>query len=410
MANNIKLKGFVMESGERYCLLVNSESGMPLYFPNLFVTTQVRNRSLSYASMEKVLVSIAVLLNYVAERKDNLESRFRTQQYLETHELDAIRDYAQKRLLSENRVVIKIQKSAKQYVASETTYTRVTYISLYIKWLAEYLIFDNAEKNTVQKINQMVKGLNARRPTKRGRNSGLIDKGLDEKKIETLQEVFKPNSNANPFRNISIQVRNDLMFSIMFYLGMRRGEVLNIRIRDIDFNNNQLVVIRNADEKDDTRTNEVNAKTLDRRLLLKDTLVKDISNYIINYRKFVSKPKQPDYLFVTHKNGPTKGLPLSISGFKKVIASAKKVSANINDFSAHRLRHHWNERFSREMDGKDKPLSEEQQEAARSDLMGWTQGSGTAASYNKRFIKYKAFEASLDLQESMVRLPKGMVK
>jgi len=32
-------KSFIMESGERYCLLV--ERGMPLYYPNLYVTTQI---------------------------------------------------------------------------------------------------------------------------------------------------------------------------------------------------------------------------------------------------------------------------------------------------------------------------------------------------------------------------------
>jgi len=40
--------------------------------------------------------------------------------------------------------------------------------------------------------------------------------------------------------------------------------------------------------------------------------------------------------------------------------------------------------------------------------MGWREGSGTAATYNKRFIRQKAHEAGLALQEGMIRLPKGV--
>jgi len=43
----------------------------------------------------------------------------------------------------------------------------------------------------------------------------------------------------------------------------------------------------------------------------------------------------------------------------------------------------------------------------RSYLMGWKEGSGTAAHYNKRFVKKKANEAALKLQEGMIRVPKG---
>ena len=51
----ISIKSFVMNSGERYCLLVDHDTGLPLYNPNLYVTTQVRNRSLSYSAMESAL-------------------------------------------------------------------------------------------------------------------------------------------------------------------------------------------------------------------------------------------------------------------------------------------------------------------------------------------------------------------
>jgi hypothetical protein len=69
--------------------------------------------------------------------------------------------------------------------------------------------------------------------------------------------------------------------------------------------------------------------------------------------------------------------------------------------TGHQLRHRWNEDFSERMDKMDEPHSPEVQEKLRSYLMGWREGSGTSATYNQRFIKKKAHEAALKLQEGM---------
>ena len=93
--NNYSVKTFIKSDGERYCLLINRDSGLPLYYPNLFITTQVRNRSLSYAAMESNLGGISVLLSYMDEKGQNIEQRFKEDNYLKIEELDAIRDYCQ---------------------------------------------------------------------------------------------------------------------------------------------------------------------------------------------------------------------------------------------------------------------------------------------------------------------------
>jgi len=72
-----RTQGFVLGDGERSCLLVDPGSGMPPFYPNLFVTTQVRNRSLSTASMDAASSAINVLLTYCTERGIDLENRIR---------------------------------------------------------------------------------------------------------------------------------------------------------------------------------------------------------------------------------------------------------------------------------------------------------------------------------------------
>lgn len=415
MLPNVFMKSFVMAEGERYCLLVESNTGLPLYFPNLFVSTQVRNRSLSFSAMQSALSGIAVLLKFMFERDEDIEDRFKQNQFFEINELDAIKDFCQ--IKFSNRV-IKADSSGvftlaelrefDEKVSPQTEYVRLTVVSHYVKWLSEMISGEARDKNVVLRIGKMAKGLLERRPVKKNRNNGLVEKGLDEKQLELLFELFRPESEFNPFTDKSVRVRNRLMFLLLYHTGIRGGELLNIRIKDIDFNQNQLLIIRRADEKDDPRKNQPLTKTLDRRIPLKETLVKEIHNYILNYRRLVVGPRQPDYLFVTHKYGPTKGLPITIPGYRKVMTIVRMAFPQLYNLTGHRLRHAWNLQFSELMDSMDSPPTEERQEEMRSNIMGWKPGSGTAATYNQRFIKRKGQEAALKLQEGMTRLPKNM--
>jgi integrase len=141
---------------------------------------------------------------------------------------------------------------------------------------------------------------------------------------------------------------------------------------------------------------------------MKDTLAQEIHRYILNDRKNIPNAKKNDFLFVTHKSGPTQGQPLSKSGYKKVIEVVRKAAPSLFNLAGHKLRHTWNDDFSNHMDAMDKPPSESDQEKLRSYLMGWREGSGTAAHYNKRFVRKKAHEAALNLQEGMIRVPEGV--
>lgn len=128
--------------------------------------------------------------------------------------------------------------------------------------------------------------------------------------LDTLFEVIKPGSDLNPF-SIDVQRRNRLMILLLFYLGIRGGELLNIRIQDIDFSTNRIRIFRRADELADSRTNQPHAKTRDRLLPLAESLVQELHSYIIQDRRKVRNAKKNDYLFVTYKLGPTVGNPIS---------------------------------------------------------------------------------------------------
>ena len=201
MNSSFSVKSFVMHSGERFCLLVNKNNGMPLFYPNLYVTTQVRNRSLSFSAMQSELGAIAVLLKFMGERGDDIEIRFRQLKFFEVFELDAIRDFCQisfkKRTMNaDSHGIFNLAElqEADEKVSSQTCYVRLSFISNYIKWLAEIILGANLEKNVAQRISKMTTELKARRPVSKGRNNGLVEKGLNEAQLEMLFELFSSKS------------------------------------------------------------------------------------------------------------------------------------------------------------------------------------------------------------------------
>ena len=73
MSSHHAIRSFVLPDGERYCLLIHAPSGVPLYYPTLYVTTQIRNASTSVSVLEAALSAINILFAFCRERKINLE-------------------------------------------------------------------------------------------------------------------------------------------------------------------------------------------------------------------------------------------------------------------------------------------------------------------------------------------------
>jgi integrase len=101
---------------------------------------------------------------------------------------------------------------------------------------------------------------------------------------------------------------------------------------------------------------------------------------------------------------------MSISAYQKLIRLIAGAAPALADLHGHTLRHTWNDKFSELMDTMDNPPSPEDQEARRSYLQGWKQGSGSAVTYNKRFTEAKGMEHGLNLQKGITRIPENLKK
>ncbi|ELU7888511.1 site-specific integrase [Salmonella enterica] len=397
---SLRINSFILSSAERYCLVIDNSTKLPIYYPNLFITTQIRNSSKSVSTMISAAASLIVLLNFINERNINLEERILTKKFFSLSEFDDLRDFTQKRHVSENiSKVVSISKKKDTFITSQSHYNRLTVIYKYIEWLS-LEITENQDKLFINNLNRCLRSIKAQRPAKKGRNNLIKSKALSKEDVDFLFEVIRLNSEFNPFKR-ETQRRNRLIILMLYMLGIRGGELLNIKIQDINFSSNQVSIIRRADEKSDLRVIQPLVKTNERIIPINDNLAKELYNYIQNERRKVAKNKKHDYLFVVHRRGLNEGNPLPITSYHRVIKTIKKAAPSLKTLTGHSLRHTWNLEFSKKLDSMDNPLSEERQEKIRSYLMGWKEDSGTAKIYNRRFINEKANEVALQLQNSI---------
>ena len=391
-------------------MVVDRSTGLPAFYPLLFLTTQIRNKGTAFSTMLVAANNLVLLLRFLDSRGINLEQRFLSKDFFKPHELDDLRDFAQckqETLPSSVHSNPWVKDATSNTVDNGTQHSRLTTFANYLRWYAMHIL-KAAELEVVEQINAMAEQIKTRRPLKKSRNRELQDRSLSDVQLDVLFEVIRLGSTQNPF-SANVQRRNRLMILLLFYLGIRGGELLNIRIQDIDFSSNRIRIVRQADERADSRTNEPNAKTKERLLPLAESLIQELHSYITQDRRKIRNAKKNDYLFVTYKLGPTVGNPISKEGYHKIFSVVRAVTPQLYAATGHSLRHTWNRKFSERMDAMDEQISEERQEQVRSYLMGWRDGSGTAATYNKRFIQQKGFEAALALQEDNgTRLPEDM--
>lgn len=416
MAYIYSTKHIILSDGERYKLLVKADTGIPLYYPTLYITSQIRGGGQSVSTIQSFITSLKVLLRWSNHYSVDIQERFSRKEFLTLQEVESLRDFCKKPLkekIPEKSNVIALKRTREGArmampkkplgVYSHTQYTRMTFIADYLKWLAEILTKNQHDRTDRNHISSMYKRIKAHRPKKKRRaNRDRDEKGVDLKIVDQVMEALKPGHEKNPFHDPGVQVRNALILAMLRFLGIRRGELLNLRVEDIDFVSNEVFIFRRPDSQLDPRTYQPLAKTLERTLLINDKLAEKLSNYVTKVRSKSPQARRHPYLFITHKAGPYQGAPLSNSGFGKLMKEVQGISENFAGVHAHSFRHIWNYSFSVLLDTSKGEVSSEREEQMRSYLMGWADGSGTAATYNRRHIKEKAKEAILEHQKNMM--------
>ncbi|EOL1043299.1 tyrosine-type recombinase/integrase [Escherichia coli] len=398
-----KVKKFIMSSGERGCLILDKKSNLPTYYQNLFLTTDIRNRGATASTMEIVATNLLIFSDFLDGRGIDIIERVELKKYLSVAEIDDLVRYAKQRF--DRQKIINIKSTNYRFIAKRTFSYRIHVFSRYLKWLCG-LVHSSKGIHAKYEVDVFIESIRAHIPRNSSLNMNEIsEKSLNEEEIKVLFRLLEIGGIENPFHK-EVQVRNRLIFTLLLNLGLRAGELLNLKIDDFDLRDNTLSVVRRHDSKEDGRSYQPLVKTGERVIPLSDELAREIFDYISNSREKMTKRKKHNFLFVAHCTGKNAGEPLSISAYEKVISTLKRASPELYNLSGHRLRHSWNYMYSKGIEGAE--LEYNRRKDLRNYLMGWSKESIMCDRYNYKYISQQEKDVVLKVYKSVSKIISGV--
>lgn len=423
MSPSYSVKTVISQNGEEMPMLKNLNTGLPEFEPIVYVLTHHRQDALASSTMARALYEISYLHIYLEYREIDLDGRFSQGLGLSLQEIDGLVNHLSRPAIDfpisaiQDRLPTLIQATVKgknlekvrmragkqkaRAVCNKVYSCRLRTARDYLEWRIDQFIsrnkmMDKDEKKILRMVKKEVSDwITARIRKDKGRNQVGQREGLDPQVVERLLSITACDSPDNPWRSRHCQIRNALIVSWLRKHGVRRGELLAIKISDIDFQKETVLIPRRPDDPEDPRNKKAKAKTLDRVLPIGPELASATHNYIMNFRRKIGVAKSHPFLFVSND----KGLPLTLDGCNKIFRDLKKHEFDLPRIFPHLFRHTWNDDYSEEMDAKKIPPAEEEQ--MRSYLMGWSSTSSTAKTYTRRTIRKRAQRASIEMQEKM---------
>ncbi|EHY5708954.1 tyrosine-type recombinase/integrase, partial [Escherichia coli] len=393
----------IMSSGERGCLILDKKSNLPTYYQNLFLTTDIRNRGATASTMEIVATNLLIFSNFLDGRGIDIIERVELKKYLSVAEIDDLVRYAKQRF--DRQKIINIKSTNYRFIAKRTFSYRIHVFSRYLKWLCG-LVHSSKGIHAKYEVDVFIESIRAHIPRNSSLNMNEIsEKSLNEEEIKVLFRLLEIGGIENPFHK-EVQVRNRLIFTLLLNLGLRAGELLNLKIDDFDLRDNTLSVVRRHDSKEDGRSYQPLVKTGERVIPLSDELAREIFDYISNSREKMTKRKKHNFLFVAHCTGKNAGEPLSISAYEKVISTLKRASPELYNLSGHRLRHSWNYMYSKGIEGAE--LEYNRRKDLRNYLMGWSKESIMCDRYNYKYISQQEKDVVLKVYKSVSKIISGV--
>lgn len=401
-------------TGERFVHLIESETLLPHFESTTYNLAMLRGRRLATNSIAQALRAIKIFLLFCDMRGISLSTRMQKGFLFQTGELDELLRLCRKPMVDIESMVLALKlgagvSSPKRFklfpsskseaeVGIDWIENRIIYIRDYIDWLANtqcgrFTPHHKHYRSLTEQRDSAYKKLTVSKPVSKGRNVVNQRIGLDEEQQAVLWKVIDAAYPGNVWVGHHCRVRNELMIRMFVKLGIRRGELAGIGIRDIDFRARTVLIRRRADDKADPRTHQPNAKTRDRILPLSDDLLQRIHRYVIGKRKSQAKANTHPFLFVANA-----GEPLGLRAVNRVFEVLVKRCNEFEELFPHLLRHTFNDNLSTNMDAN--KTSEAEEQKVRSELNGWVPTSSSAARYTKRTTQRRANKASLELQES----------
>ena len=380
-----------------------------MFWPTIWTHSSFRGQNKSVNTTTSALRAIQGLYEYLDAAQINLEQRLKDGWLLSLSEMDGLIRYlvlAKAKPERKSNVINlrrrTLAKEGSRYISPNTHAIRINYVREYLAYRSlearAKLPDSNSLKASLESSSKdMVEYLKAAAPKK---NSYQPEEklGLRPKELSELKSLVDAKSDLNPWKFPGVKYRNQLMIQFLVETGVRCGELLNIKIEDINWHQETVKVLRRANDAGDMRKYQPLVKTMGREIPISFDLCEKLKVYIYSFRNQEPLAKKHGYLFVAAKGGR----PLSLKSVNKMFDKIREASESLPvTLHPHILRHTFNDIFSQLMD--EKGIDPVLEEKIRLELNGWKQGSQMPAHYSKRRIKEKAKEILKQKQEEEIK-------
>lgn len=429
-----RLTHLVFAQGERYPILLDPE-GMPDFWVTLYVTNELRP-SLKQTSIENSIRHIIHLKLWEQINGRDLILEFRQGRFLSEADLFSLRDHCllstrdlrEWSQLKSKKNVVKLSASHPsnlrhmESVSKVHAANRIAVIAYFLHFTARALLRKRPNYTSLlSDIDRMKVSILAQQPIGLGNKGAGFDpdsKAPPPEVFEKFMGVIKVDSPDNPYKNPAIRMRNALMFEVLYETGIRSGELLALRIGDVDYNVGKISIVRRHDDPFDPRKRQPVAKTLERNVVISIDLARRLRTYVMDMRSKVINVKTPPFLFITHKQGQHQGQPISDTSFRnRILGPAISTNPELfEEITRHGFRHDHNNRISKSIDKNNmlakvdptvKHMNEKEEIQVRMDIYGWS-SEQTAAIYNLRHTREQANALMrADMDELAKHLNKG---
>ena len=407
--------------------MLHDEQGVPLFYPTLFATSQLRNAGADVNTIRNKLADLVVLLRWEQANDRDLITACRSGRLLTVADIVSLRDFAKldMRELSsvgggekERSVVVDFLEArvassqALAAIGGQQHFNRISTFADYLEFAASVVTQHQNSSRTAQEIARMARTIRKHRPRglAKQRNDDSDLRSPPSELVERFMAIAAEGDPRNPFRHPEVQLRNAIIFGLFRHTGMRRGELLSLRLDQFDLGHEPHVwVRRNQDDKHDPRRYQPVTKTKERPLPIPETLANQIDRYMLNVRARIGPARRHPYLLVSHRKGSTWGKPLSVSALSsQIFPLMRAVDSVFEAIHPHALRHHFNYELSVSIDKHNAeirsaenaealPISEARELDVRAFLNGH-RNKASGATYNRRHIREASDNAARQVQ------------
>lgn len=399
------------QNGERMPFLVQVATGLPLDAPAFWIVALRRSLGKQPNTLGNDLRSLIPILLWADARGVNISERLREGVFFSLAELLDIADFCglfiddavseiedrssnpvrldRRKKTDRRRVKLGEKRNRLAAIRSFVEFTSADFLSNLAVWPQRWSHYNAVRSECLKLLQGHIEGL----PNRNSDDVGQPE-GLGRAAQRRLREVIEPGHPENPFTP-DVQFRNYVIVKLLLDTGVRRGELLIVKVSDCSLGSSGLITVhRSPDDPQDDRSDKPATKTAARILALSGRMAELLHEWVVHYRAKIPGANRHPFLIVSSRDGR----PMSLSNVNKIMSTLRQVSGLPKDLTPHVLRHTWNDNFSEMADRKG--ISEEQEIKWRARLMGW-RSENSARHYLRRTVRRRSNEFFKKMQDAM---------